>query len=136
MRTACVIVCVGLSLPVCAQTDLPGPEKAVVQLVERVRANDLRGVVEIADLARIATQSHYQRAVGAGMDPREVVARLSQIDPVKIRFEKRDYAGARGRAAARHDVRARIAALRGPVPEARDARQTRQLRCRYDSALG
>jgi hypothetical protein len=64
-----------------------GPESVVRGLVKAVNENDLRRVVELADLPRIATRPRHAQL------PEDLVETLGAIDPDAIRFQEMSRTG-------------------------------------------
>jgi hypothetical protein len=57
------------------------PEEVVKTLVIAARQNDLKGVLNTADLVKIAQQKRH------GRSPKDLVKFLNKIDPKKLKFQ-------------------------------------------------
>ncbi len=57
------------------------PEEVVKALVIAARQNDLKGVLDTADLVKIAQQKRH------GRSPKDLVKFLTEIDPKKLKFQ-------------------------------------------------
>lgn len=87
MKAIMASVGVALALASVATAESLHPEEVVRSLVRAAHDNNLQGVVDTADLVKIATHRRHSRT------PKDLIQFLKGIDQGKIRFQKQARTG-------------------------------------------
>ncbi len=81
MKKFAVVIPLVLLVSSFASAESLRPEEVVKALVIAIRQNDLKGVLDTADLVKIAQQKRH------GRSPKDLVKFLKKIDPKKLKFQ-------------------------------------------------